>query len=100
FLWIDFRVERMPSGLCQLYTTGLEALGKSEIEIRDFSGEPQVMLEYAYNVAHYQMTSNKRFNDGDTIGLTEEVQAVAHEARSMFDPEMEAVRLESQAADG
>lgn len=100
FLWVDFRVERMADGLCQLYTTGLEALGKSEIEIRDFSGEPQVMLEYAYNVAHYQVTSNKRLNDGDTIGLTEEVQAVAHEARSMFDPEMEVIRLEFHSTAG
>lgn len=39
------------------------------------------MLEYAYNVAHYQVTSNKHMNDGDTIGLTDEVQAVAHLAR-------------------
>lgn len=98
FLWVDFRIERDSNGLCRLYTTGLEALGKLEIEVRDFPGEPQVMLEYAYNVAHYQVTTNKQINEGDTIGLTDEVQAVAHLARSMFDPEMEVVRLEFQSS--
>jgi Domain of unknown function (DUF4261) len=100
FLWVDFRVERDPNGTCRLYTTGIEALGKLEIEIRDFAGEPQVMLEYAYNVAHYQLARNTQIKDGDTIGLTDEVQAVAHLARSMFDPEMEVVRLEFQSAAG
>jgi hypothetical protein len=98
FLWVDFRVERNPDDTCRLYTTGLEALGKTEIEIRDFPGEPQVMLEYAYNVAHYQVTSNKHMNDGDTIGLTDEVQAVVKLAPSMFDPTLEVVQLEFQSS--
>lgn len=97
FLWIDFRVERDPDGNGRLYTTGLEALGKLEIEIRDFPGEPQIMLEYAYNVAHYLLGKQKQINEGDTVGLTDEVQAVVHLARSMFDPAMEVVRLEFQS---
>lgn len=98
FLWVDFRVEREPDGLCRLYTTGLEALGKTEIEIREFQGEPQVMLEYAYNVAHYLVTKQKQINEGDTVGITDEVQAVVHLARSMFDENMEVVRLEFQSS--
>ncbi|MDZ4658949.1 MAG: DUF4261 domain-containing protein [Bythopirellula sp.] len=100
FLWIDFRVERTPEGSGQLYTTGLEALGKTELEIRNFSGELQVMLEYAYNVAHYQLCKHKQINDGDTIELTDEVQAVAHLGPSMFDADMEVVQLEFQSAAG
>lgn len=97
FLWIDFRVERDESG-CRLYTTGLEALERTEIEVPHFPGEPQVMLEYAYNVAHYQICKNKQINEGDTIGLTEEVQAVVHLGPSMFDDKLEVVQLEFRTA--
>jgi hypothetical protein len=98
FLWIDFRVERTTDGHGQLYTTGLSALGKTEIEIRDFPGELQIMLEFAYNVAHYQLCKHKQISDGDTIGLTDEIQAVAHLAPSMFDDKLEVVQLEFQSA--
>jgi hypothetical protein len=94
FLWVDFRVERNPDGTCQLYTTGLEALGRMEIEVRNFVGEPQKMLEYAYNVAHYILSKQKQISDGDTIGLTDEVQATVYLDRSMFDDKLEVVRLE------
>jgi hypothetical protein len=98
FLWIDFRVEQEADGTYRLYTTGLEALGKSEIEIREFAGEPQVMLEYAYNVAHYLVTKQKQINEGDTVGITDEVQATIHLSHSMFDENMEVVRLEFQGS--
>jgi hypothetical protein len=98
FLWVDFRVEQESDSTYRLYTTGLEALGKSEIEVRAFVGEPQIMLEYAYNVAHYLVTKPKQINEGDTIGLTDEVQATIHLARSMFDENMEVIRLEFQGS--
>lgn len=94
FLWVDFRVELEESGNCRLYTTGLGALGKAEIEIPQFSGELQQMVHYAYNVAHYQLTKPNQIKDGDTFGLTEKVQAVAHPAPSMFDPHMKVIQLE------
>ena len=100
FLWVDFRVERAEEGYGRLYTTGLEALGKTEIEVRHFAGELQKMLEYAYNVAHYQLCKQKQVNDGDTISLTDEVQAVVHLGPSMFDEKMEVVQLEFQSATG
>ncbi len=100
FLWIDFRVERESDGTCRLYTTGLEALGKTELEVARFMGEPQVLLEYAYNLAHYQLCKHKQINEGDTIGLTEEVQAVVHLGKSMFDPELEVIQLEFQSSVG
>ena len=69
FLWVDFRVERTDSGGTRLFTTGLEALGYTELEVVDFQGEPQTLLEYAYNIAHYQLNQAKEINEGDTIGL-------------------------------
>ena len=96
FLWVDFRVERTESGTSRLYTTGLEALGYSELEATDFPGEPQHLLEFCYNVAHYQLTEQKHLNDGDTIGLTDEVQVIALREGSMFDENQEIVRLDFQ----
>ena len=98
FLWIDFRVERTDGGGTRLYTTGLEALGKTELEATKFPGEPQQLLEHAYNIAHYQLCKGKQINDGDTIGLTDEVQMVAHRRGSMFDEQLEVLQLEFQHA--
>ena len=98
FLWVDFRVERVEEGPLRLYTTGLESLGFTELEIDNFPGQPQTMLEYAYNIAHYQVTQSKPINEGDTLGLTDELQAVAYRRGSMFDKELEVIALEIQAA--
>jgi hypothetical protein len=97
FLWVDFRVERTDGGV-RLYTTGLEALGQTELEALDFPGQPQQLLEHAYNVAHYQLCKGKQINEGDTIGLTDEVQMVAHRRGSMFDEQLEVLQLEFQHA--
>jgi len=97
FLWIDFRVERTDTGGTRLYTTGLEALGYTELEVADYLGEPQTLLEYAYNIAHYQLSQAKDINEGDTIGLTDEIQAVAHRSGSMFDESLEVVSLDFQS---
>jgi hypothetical protein len=97
FLWVDFRVERMENNTLRLYTTGLQQLGFSELEISDFPGEAQTMLEYAYNIAHYQVTQSKPINEGDTLALTDELQAVAHRRGSMFDETLEVIALEFQS---
>ena len=96
FLWVDFRVEKTETGVSRLYTTGLEALGYCELEVQDFPGEPQHLLEFCYNVAHYQLTEKKHLDDGDTVGLTDEVQVIARREGSMFDESLEVVRLDFQ----
>lgn len=100
FLWVDFRVERTETGGTRLYTTGLEALGYHELEVADYPGEPQTLLEYSYNIAHYQLTQAKEINEGDTIGLTEEVQVVARRGPSMFDESLEVVGLTFESSGG
>lgn len=97
FLWIDFRIERTDAGT-RLYTTGLEALGQTELEALDFPGQPQQLLEHAYNIAHYQLCQGKQIKEGDTIGLTDEVQLVAHRRGSMFDDKLDVLQLEFQHA--
>ncbi len=98
FLWVDFRIERLDNGHSRLYTTGLTALGYTELEVPEFAGEPQQLLEFAYNIAHYQICQTKVINDGDTIGLTEEVQVTARHEPSMFDEKIEVIKLEFEGA--
>ena len=99
FLWVDFRVERTDDSTVRLYTTGLEALGQTELEVAGFQGEPQTLLEFGYNIAHYQLSQTKTINEGDTIGLTDQLQAIAHRRPSMFDSEMEVIALEIARSD-
>lgn len=96
FLWVDFRVERTDAGTTRLYTTGLAPLGATELEVSDFTGQPQHLLGFAYNIAHNQLCQGKQINEGDTIGLTDEVQVIAHRRGSMFDDDLEVVQLEFQ----
>ncbi len=98
FLWVDFRVEQTENESVRLYTTGLETLGHTELEVVEFHGPPQTLLEYAYNIAHYQLCKKKMINDGDTIGLTDELQATATRRPSMFDEKLEVIGLEFQVA--
>jgi hypothetical protein len=94
YLWVDFRIEQLADGALRLYTTGLDALGGAEIEAAHFVGPPQQLLEFAYNIAHYQLDSRKAIRDGDTIGLTEEMQVTAHRGPSMIGGEMEVIQLD------
>ncbi|MCA9258697.1 MAG: DUF4261 domain-containing protein [Planctomycetales bacterium] len=94
FLWIDFRIEEQAPGQLQLYTTGLAALGADELETSGYRGSAQALLEFAYNIGHFQLLQNKTLNEGDTLGLTDEVEAIAHREPSMLGGGMEVVRLE------
>jgi hypothetical protein len=62
FLWIDFRIEGAGDGQCQLFTTGLDALGQSELEAPAYLGSPQELRDFAYNIAHY-LTGERRRHD-------------------------------------
>jgi hypothetical protein len=103
YLWIDFRVETVPSEqqpgneYFRLYTTGLEALGQSELEVAQYQGNPQQLLELVYNVAHYLVEKRKAVNDGDTIGLTDQVQASIRHSKSMLDGTTDTLWVEFQS---
>jgi len=102
YLWIDFRIETIPADRppdgdsLRLYTTGLEALGQTELEVSEHRGNPQQLLEFVYNVAHYLLAQRKIVNDGDTIGLTDQVQATIHQGKSMLDGTTDVLCLEFQ----
>lgn len=93
-LWIDYRIEQDGAGGLRLFTTGLSAFGRRELEVATFSGEPQELMNHAYNIAHYLIDKRAVLRDGETIGLPGDVQVIIHEARSFLDGEMEVLRLD------
>jgi len=100
FLWIDFRVEKVEADgveTVRLYTTGLEALGQTEIEVDGFNGTPQELLEHAYNIAHYLLVGSKAVEDTHTIGLTDTLQAVVTRGPSFLDSELEVLQMRLEA---
>lgn len=94
FLWIDFRLEQLDDEVYRLYSTGLEALGESEIEVTRFDGHPQELLDFVYNISHYLIDQKKVIRDGDTIGITDEVQVTAQRGPSMLGGELEVIQLQ------
>lgn len=92
-LWIDFRVENSGSEL-RLYTTGLTAFGKREIEIPSFAGAPQDLLNHAYNLAHYLLEKNAAIKEGEVVGLPGEVQVTAHEATTFLEGDEQVLAFE------
>jgi len=97
FLWIDFRIERLAENISRLFTTGLAALGGIELEVGKYHGEPQALVDYVYNVAHYQLDQQKMIKDGERIGLTDQLQATANLRPSMLNKEMEVILLDFEA---
>jgi hypothetical protein len=94
-LWIDFRVYQQDTGVgFGFFTTGLEALGRREMEVPHYDGDPQKLVGAAYNIAHYTLEKDAPLNDAEVVGLPDESQVTVREDRSMIDPEQDVVRLE------
>jgi hypothetical protein len=94
-LWIDFRVYEQDNGVGYgFFTTGMEALGRRELEVPQYNGDPQHLVAAAYNIAYYILEKDAAINDAEVIGLPDESQVTIREDRSMIDPEQDVVRLE------
>ena len=93
-LWIDFRVEQNDDGLCRLFTTGLKAFGKMEIEIPHSEKEPAEVFNFACSIADYILKSDPNIRDGHTVGRSEAEKIRVTYAPSMFDSNITVLRLE------
>ncbi|TWU00314.1 hypothetical protein Pla108_12630 [Botrimarina colliarenosi] len=94
-LWIDFRVYELEADEGYgLFTTGLAALGRLEMEVPHYHGDPQKLVGAAYNIAHYVLERDATLKDTEVIGLPDESQVTICEDQSMIDPEQDVVRLE------
>lgn len=93
-LWIDFQVEGNNQGGLRLYTTGLAAFGKREIEIPNFFGEPQALLNHAYNLAHYLLEKDANIKDGEVVGLPGEIQVTARDTTTFLEGDQPVLAFE------
>ena len=93
-LWIDFRMEENEDGSSRLFTTGMNAFGRLEIEIPHSRKEPAEILDFAYAIAYYTIRSNSNIEDGHTVGRSETEKIPAAHAPSMWDAAIGVLRLE------
>ena len=94
YLWIDFRIESANETQHRLFTTGLTAFDRKELEVANFVGSPQQLLDDAYNVAHYLLVHPSVVKDADTIGLPDGRHATARHESSMLGDDQEVIRLD------
>jgi hypothetical protein len=87
YLWVDFRVFRNPDGSSGMFTTGLRALGRMEVEIPKIKMPPGELRDWAVNIAYYLLDAGTKVKDGDTIGMSAEQQIRILHRPSMFGAE-------------
>lgn len=92
-LWVNFQVYRDDTGK-GLVTTGLEAFGLSEIEVRGRNSDATKLFETAFNVAHYLLTNGPVVSEGDTIGGSEEERIKVAFGPSVLERPNKVMRLE------
>jgi hypothetical protein len=93
-LWIDFRIEANDDGTLRLFTTGMKALDKMEIEIARSRHEATEVFDFAYSIADYILSRGAEIRDGHTVGRCEEEKVLAAHAPSMWDGKMTVLRLD------
>lgn len=93
-LWIDFRMEPVEDDSWRLFTTGLESLDHPEIEVVRYDDDPQDLLDHIYNIAHYLLDKCVTLQNGETIGLTDDLQASVRLDTSMLGGEQEVIQIE------
>ena len=93
-LWIDFRVEGNEDGSCRLFTTGMKAFDKPEIEIPRSRREPAEVFDFACSIADYVITTNPRIEDGHTVGRSDAEKIHAEHGPSMWDPKKTILKLD------
>jgi hypothetical protein len=93
-LWVDFRLEDNDDGTHRLFTTGMTAFGKPEIEIPGSRKQRNEIYDFAYTVADYVITNPANIESGHTFGRSPEEKVQASYQPSMWDKSMTVLRLE------
>jgi hypothetical protein len=93
-LWIDFRIEDNEDGTLHLFTTGMKALDKMEIEIPQSRHAPQELFDFAYSIAQYLLVRDAEIRDGHTVGRCDDERVRATHALSMWDSKLTVLRLD------
>lgn len=70
-LWVYFGLRSNDEGN-SAYTYGLQEFNKNELEILHSSKDLEAIRGFIFNIAHYVLSHNITFKNGETIGDTEE----------------------------
>lgn len=92
--WLGFPMQRTSEGRVSLATSGMRALGFMELEFVEQRAEAAVLVDRAFNVAHYLLDRGPVLKDGDTVGLSAEERIRVRHAPSVLDPPRTVYRLE------
>lgn len=68
--WVYFGLYPGEQGFCS-YTYGLNAFGKTEVEVLDGPTDPGELLGFMSGVVNYVVGYESELHDGETIGFTE-----------------------------
>ncbi len=93
-LWVNFRVETNEDGTLRLFTTGMKAFEKMEIEIPRSRRKAAEVFDFACSIADYVLSREAVIRDGHTVGRNEEEKVPAAHAPSMWDSQMTVLRLD------
>ncbi len=93
-LWVDFQIEAEEGKTLRLYTTGLEAFSRPELEVTNYGGSPQDLMNHAYNLAHYLVERGTVIKNGEKIGLPGEIQVTVSEATTFLDGDDNVLRFD------
>lgn len=93
-LWLDFQVETSSNGDLRLYTTGMEALGKLELEVPRFTGPTQQLVNHVYNLAHYILEKDSLIKDSEVIGLPGEVQVTVRDTVTFLEGDQQVLAFD------
>jgi hypothetical protein len=92
-LWIGFELRREDDGTHSVYSTGLREFNQMEIEVRRSRRDPQVLLDRAFDIAHYMLEKGAVLHHGETIGTSEDEKTEIKVGPSATDPETDAIQL-------
>lgn len=93
-LWIDFRLGQNEDDSLRLFTTGMALFDQKEIEMPRTTKKPNDVLDFAYAIADYVLTSGKTIQAGETVGRSEDEKVPVTYGPSMWDPETSVMILD------
>ncbi|HUE73012.1 MAG TPA: DUF4261 domain-containing protein [Pirellulaceae bacterium] len=93
-LWIDMHISPNDDESWSLYTVGLSAFDRAEIEIPSTTHDPPEVYELCADVIRYLLASGEKLEDGGVISRSDEEQVEVRYGPSMFDEEQTVMQLE------
>ena len=93
-LWIDMHISPNDDESWSLYTVGLSAFGREEIEIPSTTHEPPDVYVLCADVIRYLLASGEKLEDGGVISRSDDEQVEVRYGPSMFDEDVEVMHLE------